>query len=415
MTQTATPTHGYAALFRHREFRALWTGNALGVAATTMASLSLGTLVYSETGSAFLTATTMFGPSVVQVVGAATLMSAADTAPPRLVLAATSATMATSLAVQAVFDLTPVARLVVVLVAAYVLSIGSGVRWGLLTEVLPADDYVIGRSATNMSVGVMQIVGFATAGLVLQLLSVGQVFWMAAALAALAVAVTWFGIADRPPRRTGRSSITETWRGNRQLLTIPSTSALMVALTVPNGLIAGCEALFVPYAGDTAAPLFVAGAAGMLLGDIGMGRVLGPGARRRSTAWLRMVLAVPFLAFAWHPGVPAAALLAGVACVGYAATLGQQELLVALTPTHLSGQVLGAESAARVTCQGLAAALAGGLAELLSPGATIALLAVGSLMVSLALTPALRRAARRATTTPSHTFLATTTCPQERT
>jgi predicted MFS family arabinose efflux permease len=231
---------------------------------------------------------------------------------------------------------------------------------------------------------------------------------MAAALAALAVPVTWFGIADRPPRRTGRTSITETWRGNRELLTIPSTSALVVALTVPNGLIAGCEALFVPYAGSAAAPLFVAGALGMLAGDVAMGRLLAAEARRRSTAWLRLLLAAPFLAFAWHPGIPLAALLAGVACVGYAATLGQQELLVALTPTHLSGQVLGAESAARVTCQGLAAALAGGLAELVSPGATITLLAVGSLTVSLALTPALRSAARRATTQP-RTFVATTT------
>jgi hypothetical protein len=259
-----------------------------------------------------------------------------------------------------------------------------------------------------MSVGVMQIVGFATAGLVLQLLSVGQVFWMAAALAALAVPVTWFGIAGRPPRRTGRTSIAQTWHGNRELLAIPSTSALMVALTVPNGLIAGCEALFVPYAGDAAAPLFVAGAAGMLAGDVAMGRLLGAQARRRSTSWLRIVLALPFVAFAWHPGIAWAALLAGIACVGYAATLGQQELLVALTPAHLCGQVLGAESAARVTCQGLAAGLAGGLAELLSPGTAIAVLALGSLVVSVALTPALRRAARVAPTQPRPRLLATT-------
>jgi hypothetical protein len=155
----------------------------------------------------------------------------------------------------------------------------------------------------------------------------------------LAVPVTWLGIADYAPRRTGRTSMWETWRGNRELLTIPSISALMVALCVPNSLVAGCEALFVPYAGGAAAPLFVAGALGMLAGDVAMGRVLGPEGRRRS---------------------------------------------------------LGAESAARVTCQGLAAVLAGALAELTPPGAAIALLAVGSLLVSLALTPSLRRAAGNA-------------------
>lgn len=387
---------GYAELFRHPEFRALWTSNALGIAATTMSSLGLGTLVYTQTGSAFLSAVTMFGPSIIQVVGAGTLMSAADTAPPRLLLVVVSAVLTGALAAQAVVDLTPAARIAVVLAAAYVLSLGSGVRWGLLAQVVPGGDYVVARSAMNISVGVMQIVGFATAGLVLQLLSVDQVFWLAAALAGLAVPVTWFGIGNHAPRRTGRTSLRETWRGNRELLTIPSTSALMIALCVPNGLVAGCEALFVPYAGDAAAPLFVAGAIGMLAGDVAMGRVLGAEGRRRSATWLRLVLALPFLGFVWHPGIPLAAALAGVACTGYAATLGQQELLVALTPAHLSGQVLGAESAARVTCQGLAAVLAGGLAELTPPGAAIALLAVGSLLVSLALTPGLRRAAGHA-------------------
>jgi hypothetical protein len=76
-------THGYVDLVRHREFRTLWIGSALGVAATTIASLTLGSLVYAQTGSAFLTAAAMFGPSLVQVAGATTLMSAADTTAPR--------------------------------------------------------------------------------------------------------------------------------------------------------------------------------------------------------------------------------------------------------------------------------------------------------------------------------------------
>src|SRR5215216_1488868 len=118
---------GYLGLFRQREFRALWAGNALGVAATTMSSLSLGTLVYAQTGSALLTAITMFGPSLVQIAGAGTLMSAADTSPPRPVLVAVSMTMAIALAAQALLDLAPAARLAIVLAAAFVLSIGSGV------------------------------------------------------------------------------------------------------------------------------------------------------------------------------------------------------------------------------------------------------------------------------------------------
>ncbi|MGA9102040.1 MAG: hypothetical protein WB409_08415, partial [Aeromicrobium sp.] len=104
------------------------------------------------------------------------------------------------------------------------------------------------------------------------------------------------------------------------------------------------------------------------------------------------LLAAPFLAFFWQPSLLLATLLTGAACIGYAATLGQQELLVRLVPSTLSGQVLGTESALRVTCQGLGAAVAGTLAELIQPGAAITLLALASLLVSAGLTPALRRA-----------------------
>ena len=280
-------SHGYLGLFRHREFRALWTGSALGTAAATMASLSLGTLVYAQTGSPLLAAATMFGPSLVQLAGASTLMSAADTLRPRHALAAVCTATTGGFVLQAALPLAPAARLLVALAAAFVMSIGSGVRWGLLTQVLPSGQYALARSAMNVSVGVMQVGGFALGGSLLHLLDVDQVLWVAAALAALAVPITWTGIGDHRPRRTGRAGLGETWRGNRILLTLPSTRPLLLALTIPNGLVAGCEALFVPYAGHAAAALFVAGAAGMLVGDVVVGRVLGGARRRASATWLR--------------------------------------------------------------------------------------------------------------------------------
>lgn len=387
--------HGYLGLFRQREFRALWTGSALGVAAATMASLSLGTLVYAQTGSPLLAAATMFGPSLVQLAGASTLMSAADTIRPRHALSGVCVTTTVALALQAAVPLAPWTRMLIALAAAFVLSIGGGVRWGLLAEVLPSGQYALARSAMNVSVGVMQVLGFAVGGSLLHLIGVEQVLWVAAGLAALAVPITWAGVEDRRPRRTGRTGRTglgETWRGNRILMTLPSARPLLLALTIPNGLVAGCEALFVPYAGDAAAVLFVAAAAGMLIGDVMVGRVLNADQRRASARWLRWWLALPFLFFIFGPGTPVAALLAGCACLGYAATLAQQELLVELTPSRLSGQVLGAESAARATCQGLGALLGGAIAEVIDPGYAITLLAAFSMLVCAALTRPLARA-----------------------
>ena len=387
----------YRDLFAVREFRALWTSSALTTAATTMSGLALATVVHAATGSALLAALAMFGPSVAQVVGATTLMSAADASPPRRALTVVGLVSAAVLAAQAALPLSTPARLALVLGAAYVTSIGSGVRWGLLSEVVPHDGYALARSTMNVAVGAFQIVGFAAGGVLLAVLDAQQVFVLAAVLSAVAVPVLRRGVAERPPRRSVRVGVRETLRANRRLLADRDTRALLLALSVPNGLVVGCEALFVPYAGESAGWLLAGAAAGMMAGDLLVGRTLTPAGRRRASTPLRFLLAVPYLLFAVQPGVPLAVAVATVASVGYAATLAQQEWLVALTPPGLRGQVLGVESSVRMTLQGVCAAAAGLLADLLSPAPAVVLLALASIAVSLALTGALARTGARAT------------------
>ncbi|SHF77993.1 MFS transporter [Geodermatophilus nigrescens] len=391
----------YRALFASPEFRALWTAGALTTAASTTSSLALATLVHRTTGSALLTAVAMFGPSAAQALGATTLMSAADASPPRRTLLLVAAASTAALALQALPGLPTPVRLLLVVGVAYVTSVGSGARWGLLTDVVPAAAYPLARSTMNVAVGAFQVVGFAVGGLLLTALTTAQVFVLAALVSAAALPVLRLGVAERAPRRSGRAGLAETVRSNRLLLAHRDTRTLLVALCVPNGLVVGCEALFVPYAGERAGWLLVAGAAGMMAGDLVVGRFLTPAARRRSNTALRLLLAVPFLAFAVAPGIPLAAVLVGVATVGYAAALAQQEWLVALTPGELRGQVLGVESALRMTGQGVFAAAAGALADLSAPGAVMAGLAAASVLVSLVLAPGLRRAARAATAVPA--------------
>ncbi|WP_205730196.1 hypothetical protein [Blastococcus sp. TF02-8] len=386
----------YRSLFARREFRALWTSSALTTVASTTSSLALATVVHRQTGSALLSAVAMFGPSLAQVLGATTLMSVADTAPPRRTLTVVGTLTAAALAVQTLPGLPPSARLLVVLGAAYVVAVGSGVRWGLLAEILPADGYALGRSAMNVSVGACQVVGFATGGLLLSVLSTPEVFALAAGVAALAVPVLRFGLVEHPPRRSARAGLRETWRGNRVLLSARSTRTLLIALCVPNGLIVGCEALFVPYAGDRAGLLLAAGAVGMMTGDLVAGRYLTAAGRRRASTPLRILLAGPFLVFAVEPGEALAVAAVALGSAGYAASLAQQEWLVVLTPEALRGQVLGLESSARMTAQGVFAVLAGTLGDLIPPSAAIALLATASLAVSLLLTGPLARVGDRA-------------------
>jgi predicted MFS family arabinose efflux permease len=323
-------------------------------------------------------------------------MSAADASPPRRTLMLVGLASTAALALQALPGLHTAVRLLLVVGVAFAAAIGSGARWGLLTEIVPTAAFPLARSTMNVAVGAFQVVGFAVGGLLLTALSTTQVFALAALVSAAGVALLRLGLAERAPRRAARAGLRETLRGNRVLWSRRDTRVLLVALCVPNGLVVGCEALFVPYAGEWAAWLLVAGALGMMAGDLVVGRFLTPAARRRSDTALRMLLGAPFLVFVLGPPVPVATVLVAVATVGYAASLAQQEWLVALTPPEWRGQVLGVESAVRMTGQGVFAALAGALGDLLPPGTAMTVLAVASLAVSLALGPGLRRAADRA-------------------
>src|SRR6202021_256865 len=105
----------------------LFVASSAQVAASTGTGLALGALVYSSAGSPLLSALVMFGPALAQVAGALAL--------------------------------------------GVVSSLGGGVRYGLMNEIVPPDGYMLGRSVLNMSVGIMQIVGFAAGGVLVTVMS----------------------------------------------------------------------------------------------------------------------------------------------------------------------------------------------------------------------------------------------------
>jgi membrane protein implicated in regulation of membrane protease activity len=223
------------------------------------------------------------------------------------------------------------------------------VRWSLLGEIVSAERYLLGRSVFNMAVGVMQIAGFAVGGVLVAVLSARWTLLFAVTLYLLAAAVARFGLSERAPRSPGRPSVRRTWRVNGMLWSSPARRATYAAMWLPNGLIVGAEALFVPYSPDAAGALFMAAAFGMLAGDTLVGRILP--VRHRYITPLRALLAAPFVLFA-------------------------------LPLLHPAGML---------TMQAVGATVAGALAQFLPVGTAMAVMAVGSLVVTALLAPALRR------------------------
>ncbi|MDV9189636.1 MFS transporter [Streptomyces sp. SR27] len=386
----------YRDLFRIPEFTPLFLTGSAHIAAQTVAGLGLATLVYRATGSPFLAALALFGPSLAQLLGATTLLSAADRVPPRAAMAGIGLFFALGTAALAIPGLPTWAFFAILFAEGLAASLGGGVRYGLLNEILPREAFLLGRSVTNMAVGICQIGGFAAGGVLIALLSPRGTVLVGAGLYLAAALLARFGLGARPPRAAGRASVAETWRTNARLWSLPARRRTYLALWVPNGLIVGCESLFVPYAPERAGLLFACAGFGMLVGDTVVGRFLPSRLRGRVRFPLQAQLAAPFLLFALDPPLPLALLAVTVSAVGYGASLLHQERLMTLVPEELSGHALGLHSSGMIALQGVSATLAGTLAQYTSPRTAMVVLAVVSLAVTIGLAWADRGARRPA-------------------
>ncbi|WP_326763385.1 MFS transporter [Streptomyces sp. NBC_01591] len=382
----------YQELFKTSEFTPLFAAFASHVAAQTVSRMAVGTLVYGATGSPLLAALSMFGPLLAQMIGASVLLSAVDRLPPRAATIGLALFFAVTTTTLALPGLSMGAIFAILSVQGMLGSVGGGVRYGLLTEILPAEGYLLGRSVLNMCAGSLQICGYAVGGVLVNVLAPRGTLLTGAALFVVSAAVARIGLARRPPRAQGRPSARETWRTNACLWAAKPRRRVYLALWVPNGLVVGCESLFVSYTPHHAGLLFASAAVGMLAGDTLTGRFLPARWRDRLGAPpLLLLLAAPYLIFVLHPALPVALAAVTLGSIGFSANLLLQERLMSLVPSELRGHALGLHSSGMFTMQGVAAAVAGGVAQLASPATAMTVMAAASAAVTLALTPGLRR------------------------
>ena len=328
----------------------------------------------------------------MQLVTARYLLASSDLLRPRTAMIFMAGIAALTATLQMLPDLTWWMRFLI-LAGGYVAPAAtSGTVVALLSDIVPKDAYVLARATMNITVGGMQIVGNATGALLLAVVSPTWLFGLAAMVSATAGITARIGLADRPPRAEGKV-VERSRRINRELLTSPVVRPLYLMMWVPNGLVVGCEALFIPYSTGHAGYLLAAGAVGMLLGDIVMGRFVPEGLRDRLILPLRVLLAVPFLAFPLSLPAPVAATLVGVSAFGFSASLPLQERLVRHTHESVRGQAFGLSGTGVMAGQALGALLAGGIAQSFGGGRSVgwamAMMAVLSLLVTALLRNAL--------------------------
>lgn len=382
----------YRSLFAIREFRVLFLARLFMMTGVVIGGLALGTVMYDATGSPVLTALAMFGGPLIQLVTSHFLLASSDLLRPRTALVITGMVAAVDDLLQLIPHLHWGARFALLAMEYVITSATSGTMVALLADIVPAESFVLARATMNITVGGIQVLGNAVGAILLLSFTPVHLFALSAGASFVAVGVARLGLADHPPRATG-TVVARTRTINRKLLGSPVLRPVLLMSWLPNGLIVGCEALYIPYTRQHAGYLFAATAVGMLIGDIVVGRFVPEVVRQRCVVGLRLLLAVPFVVMFVHPPVGVAAVAGAVGAFGYTASLPLQGRLVQHVENDSRGQAFGLLSTGLMAGQSFGALLAGALAQAISPGTVMGTVALLSIATTLLLARPLRRSA----------------------
>jgi predicted MFS family arabinose efflux permease len=411
MVPATSAAFTYRSLFTIREFRALFLNRCVVVISVAASGLAMATITYEATRSAVLSGLSLFGGPLVALIVSQFLLAWSDRVRPKVGLMGQMGAALISDALQLVPGMPWQARfgLLAIPYAAYAMF--AGTRWVMVREIVPEGSYILARSLMNLAEGGMQVVGYGLGGLALLWLSPRGLFAVAALADLVSLVSVRLGVRDRPAPAAGgtdASVVRRTLAVNRRLLRSPVTRPLYLALWVPNGLVVGCESLFIPYGNAASAGhgwlagwLFASTAAGAMTGDLVIGRFVPSGRRDRIIEPLRLLLAGPYLLFFLTPAPEIAVLIGFLAAAGYAASLPLQDRLIRHTDDAIQGQVLGLHMNGMMVGQAIGALVAGAVASFLPPATAMGAMAVASMAVTLLLVPGLRRSAPAARPVPA--------------
>lgn len=396
MTTTAAapaPRTTYRSLFAVGQFRVLCGSMFLYVLGFEFEILGLSVLVYAQTRSAFLAALAFgmgFGP---QLIGGTLFTSLADRLPPRAVITGGMLLRALpGLLIGLAPGMPVAAMLVLVALAAMIAPVFSGAVSRLLPDVLDGDRYVLGRSVLSLTGAGTQIVGLGAAGAILAVLPVRWLLLGAGGTLVLA-AFARLGLRPAPARgpavgeavhgeaahgEAAHGAVRATLAGNAALLADRRVRGLLLAQWLPGAFLAGAESLIVPYTESlghpaaAASPLLATVPAGMLCGDVVIGRFCRPARRQRLVLPLALATGAPLLVFPLHLPLPVIAAALFGCGFGFAYMLGIQQPFLDSLPPDMRGQGFGLSATGMMGGQGLTPVLAGAVAVAASPAAAMA-------------------------------------------
>jgi len=401
VTQGAAAPGGgkYRDALRVPEFRALFAAYTVSMLGDIVAAVALTVLVFERTGSSFLAGVTFTLAFVPYLFSGALLSSLVDRVPPRRLMIGCDLLSAAIVALMASSAVPVWALLALLFVLGLISPVAGGMRNRLLVVVLPGGAFIAGRSLFRIVAQSAQVVGNAAGGLLIALTSPRGALLIDCVSFLVSALVVRAATRARSPLggEAGEMNVLrDSLAGASAVLSDPRIRrVLLLGWLVPTCAVAP-EALAAPYVAHLG---LSEGAAGWWLAAIPTGMLVGelvaiwfvpPAWRLRLIGVLAAATFVPLLAFAVEPGLAVALPLLFVSGLCGAWILGQDALILEVTPERLLGRVFSVNQAGLISLQGLGFALAGALAEVVPPHVAIVIAAVTGLGIVAALAPGIR-------------------------
>ena len=385
----------YRSLFSERQFTALFIAQAISLTGDQLARVAIATLVFSETGSAFLTALVYAVTYLPWLVGGPLLGGLADRLPSRAVMVSCQLTSAVLVALMAVPGMPLIALAALLFVVILAESPFLSARASLLVDVLPDDRYVLASAMNQLTIQAAQVVGFAAGGALIRLIGPRDALLVNALSFLVSAALVRFGV--RVHGAIASVQLGNSWErmktgakvvfGDPRLRGLVLLGWLATFWVVPEGLAA-------PYAkGDSTAIglLLASQPIGSVVGGVVLSRLVRPATRLEVMGWLAVMSCLPLVFFFTTPPLPLAVGLLVISGIGTTYNLPANAAFMQALPAEQRGQAFGLVSAGLVAGQGISIALAGACAELTSPGVVIGVAGVLGVAAALSLSGAGRR------------------------
>lgn len=344
----------------------------LSFAGDQFAQVAIAILVYSRTGSAFLTALAYALTFLPPIIGGPLLSGLADLFPRRRIMISCDLIRACLVGGMAIPGV-PFAVLCVLLFCTVLLGAPfSSARSALLPDVLPGDKYVLGSAIGNISFQASQIIGFVAGAAVVtalnpsRTLAVDAVTFLVSAL----LVTTWVKKRPAPAREhSDRPSLLSVARdgaklvfGNPLLRSLVLFGWLAGFYVIPEGLAA-------PYAhalgGDTldVGLMMAAMPVGIVIGAFTVGRLVKPTTRIRVMGWLAIISCAPLIGAAANPPLWVVLILLALSGIGGAYQLAAAAAFVQSVPDSGRASAFGLAQSGLLAAQGLGILIGGAAAQ----------------------------------------------------